>query len=181
MSDARSYPFIGPATRDLLGHIKVRSMQGIALVAHGKPMGVLYVNYTQPRVFSVESWAALQTFAEYAATALDKARVMDQLHKARDTARVIADVMATADLDSALQTIVSGVRDVLGCGPVVLYVHDAGKKLLRYPPNFIRVKNPVDMQRETAVRPDSIIHPLLDTGGITIVPNTADDLSLIHI
>ena len=48
-------------------------------------MGVLYVNYTQPRVFSVESWAALQTFAEYAATALDKARVMDQLRKARDT------------------------------------------------------------------------------------------------
>jgi GAF domain-containing protein len=175
IGDRKRYPFLGAATRRLLAQVGARSFLGITLTANGERLGVLYVNYNRPRAFSAEARATAQSFANHAALALQKARFMEQLDKTHTTASVVARVMTSASLDDALQAVVTGTQNVLHCGPVTLYVYDAGKAQLRYPPTVVDVSNEAGVRQLPSVPEDSLVLKMLRLGRMTIVDRTADD------
>lgn len=87
----------------------------------GQRMGVMWVHYGTPRHFPAAEIAAIQLYVNQAAIAYDNARQIEALRKARDTARIVAQVTMLGQLQPTLESIVEGTRDVLGCDAVTLY------------------------------------------------------------
>jgi PAS domain S-box-containing protein len=122
--------------------IGVKSFQGIALQVGDEdsptgdnPTGVLYLNYTQPRVFSDEDRRSFKNFATYAALALKKARLLDQVKRTNSVAEVVARVSALEeDPNATLHSVVEGTSTAVGCDAVVLYAYDEIKNKWHYPP-----------------------------------------------
>lgn len=169
------YPFLGPATRRLLTEVGARSFMAIALTAGEEKLGVLYVNYNRERTFSEEEQRVVQALANHAALALKKARLLKQLEKTRNTARVVAKVTTSKDLDETLSSVVRGTQDALSCDAVTLYVYDPGRKKLRYPPTVVGVWDEAGVQKLPVVPENSIVMEMLRRGEVYIVDNVAND------
>jgi len=169
------YDFLGQSTRDLLNRIGVQSFQGIALQVGDENLGVLYVNYNRPQVFGEEDKRTLETFANHAALSFKKARLLDQVNKARDTAKVVAEVSVLEDLEQTLCSIVKGTKDVLGCDAVSLYTYDQVADKLGYPPSMTGVWYPERATRLPEVPSDSIVFKMLKRDEPYIVDNTSTD------
>jgi HD-GYP domain-containing protein (c-di-GMP phosphodiesterase class II)/putative methionine-R-sulfoxide reductase with GAF domain/HAMP domain-containing protein len=75
----------------------VRSMIGLPLNAAGRVIGTLFVRYFEPRVFTGEEVKWLTTFANTAAMALERARLLEE------TGRRLKEVGALFDLSSVLR------------------------------------------------------------------------------
>ncbi|HBY93816.1 MAG TPA: hypothetical protein DEP84_07565, partial [Chloroflexi bacterium] len=174
--DRERYPFVGDRTHALLAQIGARSFQGIALCVGDERLGVLYVNYSQPRSFNKDEQRAARTFANHAALALKKARLLDQLSAARNAARVVARVTVLAeDLDRALQSVAEGTQRVLGCDAVTLYVYDQHRNRLRHPPITLGVRDPQKAARFGTVPQASVVFTMLNRDQPYIVEHTASD------
>lgn len=132
--DTAKYDFLGDSTRNLLNELKVASFQAIALTAESEKLGVLYVNYERPRSFNRAEQKAAQTFANHAALALKKVRLLDQVAKTRNAAYVVANAMVLENLHNTLESLVEGTRQVLGCDATVLYTYDQDQAKMGYPP-----------------------------------------------
>jgi GAF domain-containing protein len=161
IDDAGQYSFLGGSTPKFLKQIGTQSFQGIALVVDEEMLGVLYVNYNHPRSFSEEEQEIARTFANYAALALKKARLFDQVSKARNTARIVAEVTTIGDLDKTLHSIAEGTLAVVNCDAVTLYIYDQDKDKLSHPPTMIGVRYPEKASRFPEVPPGSIVFKML--------------------
>ena len=75
----------------------VNAMIGMPLRAAGRVIGTLFVRYLQPRTFSDEEVRGLTTFANTAAMALERARLM------QETERRLEEVGALYELSSVLR------------------------------------------------------------------------------
>lgn len=93
----------------------------LPVMLKGQRMGVMWVHYGTPRHFPAAEIAATQLYVNQAAIAYDNARQIEALRKARDTARIVAQVTMLGQLQPTLESIVDGTRDVLGCDAVTLY------------------------------------------------------------
>ena len=153
--------FLGDTTRGLLNRIGVRSFQGIALQVGDERLGVLYVNYNSPRTFGEEEEATLRAFASYAALALKKARLLEQVSKARDAARHIASVMTLEDLPATLESIVKATKEVADCDTVTLYAYDQDKDDFVYPPTTLGLRDEKGVRRLDHVERNSAIRRVL--------------------
>jgi len=142
VNDTQQYPFLGKSTQELLSKIGVRSFQGVALTVGEEILGVLYANYCHPRTFSKEERKTIQTFANHAALALKNARLLEQVNKARDAARITAELTALGDLKDTLKSLVVETQDVLSCDAVTLYTYDQNQDKFDFPPAMIGVKYP---------------------------------------
>lgn len=163
ISDQASYPFIGKETRKLLGQIGVRSFQGIALAVGDEEFGVLYVNYNRQRSFSDEEQDTARTFANHAALALRRVRMLKQVTDARNTANAVAKVTTLGDLDTTLKMVAQGARDVTGCEPIMLFVYDQQRKSFRLTPTMIGAEYE-DMASRHPVPKDSIVYEIMNQG-----------------
>lgn len=123
--DQASCPFATTATRELLVRAGIKSFQGIALTAADEKVGVLYVCYKRLRIFGEEEKHTAQSFANYAALALKKTKLLEEVNKARNAARVVVEMTAIGDLQSTLQSIAKGAQEVLSCDTVTLYAYNA--------------------------------------------------------
>ena len=132
--DLERYPYLAPTTQRMLARIGIHSFQGIALMVGDERLGVLYVNYTHPRQFDPAECEIIRTFANHAALALKKAKLLEQVSKARNTARQVAKLSALGDLRGIMESIVEGTLDVLDCDAVTLYTYDAEQGEFGYPP-----------------------------------------------
>ena len=65
------------------------------LIAHGKVHGVMNIAWHQPRTFSAEETSLLQMLADYAAIALENARLVDNLQSKVQQFSVLARASAT--------------------------------------------------------------------------------------
>ena len=148
---------LSETTRRLLAGIGARSFQGIALSVGDEKLGVLYVNYERRRSFDEMDRWAIQTFANHAALALKQVRLIEQVSKARDAARVVAKVTALENLQSTLNSVAEGIQSVLDCSAVTLYTYDREKKLLGHPPIMIGVYYPERAADLGVVFEDSIV------------------------
>ncbi|MEA2603967.1 MAG: hypothetical protein QOF89_4959 [Acidobacteriota bacterium] len=135
---------IGPGTRRFLEAIGGRSFQGIALKAGREKEGVLYAIYSQPRRFDREERDTVLTFANRAALALRKAKLLDQVQRAQQAAEVVARVTLLEDPGATLISIARETRDALGCGAVVLFRYDENTGSLIHPAALAGVHSVVD-------------------------------------
>jgi PAS domain S-box-containing protein len=155
------YKFLGDSTRESLSLVNVQSFQGIALQVGQDRLGVLYVNYHRTRTFDDEAKATLQTFAGHAALALKNARLLDQVKKARDAARVVAQVSTLGDLSQTLASITKGTQETLLCDAVTLYTYDQEQDKLDFPPAMEGVKEPEKVRKLGLVREASVVRNIL--------------------
>ncbi len=169
------FDYLGQPTRELLDRIGVTSFEGIALKVGDEPVGVLYVNYKQPRVFGEEDRRSLENLATYAALSLKRARLLDQVSKAKKTAEVVAQVTALGDLRATLASIAQGTQEAVGCDAVTLYVYDQTTGRLEHPPTMAGVRYPDSVVRLAEVLPDSIVYTMLRRDEPYIVEDVATD------
>lgn len=159
---APEYAFLGPAARGLRGEIGARAFQGIALRAEKETLGVLYVNYKEPRSFSNEDRATLETFAYHAALALKKARLMQQMERTKKAAEVVAGVTVQEDLQTTLDTIVQHVRQVLQSDGVSLYSYDETKSQLGpWATAIVEQRDPDSVGSPDRLSPESAVWTIL--------------------
>lgn len=175
INDLHKYNFLGINTRRMLEVIGARSFQGIALRVGDEKLGVLYVNYNRYRSFSLEEQGTAKAFANYAALALKKVKLLEQVSKARNTARVVAKVATLGDLDRTLNLVVSGTKEVLDCDAVTLYVYYHDEDKLSHPPAMTGVIYPDKAQRFAGVASDSIVFAMLQRDHIYIMEEIATD------
>jgi len=127
--DDPQYAGLGSSDLGLREAIEAKSFQGVALQVSDETLGVLYVNYRQPRNFSPEEQTTLKAFANHAALELKKARLVEQLHRTHEAASIVAQVTVQENLPQALETIAQHTQTVLKCDAVSIYSYNEDKQL----------------------------------------------------
>jgi GAF domain-containing protein len=173
--DDPKWAFLGPASRGLRGEIGAKAFQGIALQVEKETLGVLYVNYNRPRSFSEEEQEIARAFANQAALALKKAKLLDQVNKARNAARVVAEATVLENLQNTLTSIVKGTRDVLGCDLVTLYTYEQDRERFGFPPAMVGVKNPAKVLELGKVVESSVIYNIMALDDLYVAEDTMAD------
>lgn len=167
--------FMDLSTKELLTHIGTKSFQGIALTVGDEKLGVLYCNYNHPRSFTQEDRRTLATFANHAALALKRSRLLEQLGKARDSARVVAQVSVLEDLTHTLDAIVRGTQEVLGCDAVTLYTYDEERDEFGFPPAMMGIMYPAEVVKLDHVSEQSVVRKMLALEQIHEAENAPSD------
>ncbi|HEV7683907.1 MAG TPA: GAF domain-containing protein [Pyrinomonadaceae bacterium] len=167
--------FLGSPTKDFLRRVKVSSFEGIALRAGDEPVGVLYVNYKQPRTFTAKDRRALENFAAYAALSLKRARLLDQLRTGQTAAEAVAYQMALGDWDASLLSITGATLDVLDSDASTLYVCDPVTRKLKHPPTNVGLRNRDHVLHSSGIADNSIAYEMLQQPGPYGVEKISDD------
>jgi PAS domain S-box-containing protein len=178
VEDGDPYDFLGESTRRLLGRIGVRSFLGIALTAGDERLGVLYVNYNRPRSFTEEEQETARSFANHAAMALKRAKLLEQVWKTKKAAEAVAKVTVVGNHERTLQEIVKETTAALDCDAVVLFVFDKAKDELRHPPYMHGVKNEDEARHAEDVPRDSVVYKILNRPETEFI-ESADEAPLI--
>ncbi len=179
IEDKEKYPFLGQLTQDFLNFIEARSFQGVALSVDDIPLGILYVNYKRIRNFNEDERKIAETFANHAALALTKAKLLDQVRKAHNATRVVAEVTVLEDPQSTLESIVKEIYTVLGCDVVTLYTYDQDLERFGFPPAMVGVQHPEQILAPGRVTEQSVIHNILPLDDLYVAENRPTD-PLMH-
>ncbi len=173
--DNPQYTFFDSSARGLRGAIGAKAFQGIALQVGDETLGVLYVNYKQPVSFSDEDRATLETFAYHAALTLKKARLLEQVSRARDTAKVVAEVSVLEDLRSTLNSIAKGTQDALHCDAVTLYIYDQIRDEFGFPPAMAGVRDMSEVLKFGLVARESVTRKILALDAVHVAEDAPSD------
>lgn len=111
-----------------------RSFQGIALAIREEKLGVLFLNYNQPRKFSKEDEEFARAFGNHAVLALKKVMLLEQVHDTNRMLEIIAGGMKYGKHDETLSAIAHGALRVTGSDLVTLYTYDEETDTVHYPP-----------------------------------------------
>jgi len=172
--DAR-YGFMGPSTLELLDEIGVKSVQGIVLKAGDEKLGVLYANYNRPKSFTDADRRTLETFAYHASLALKKTRLLKQVGKARNAAKVVAEVSTLGDLRHTLDSVVKGMQEALGSDAVILYTYDQEQQDFGLPPIMAGVLYRREVLELGWIAKQSVVHNILALGELHVAEDTPSD------
>jgi PAS domain S-box-containing protein len=175
VADPERCGLLGESTRRLLGQTGIRSFQGIALTVGGQKLGVLYVNYNGPRDFYEREQEIVRTFANHAALAMNKARLLEQVSKAQNAAKVVAQVAVLGDREATLASVAQGTREAADCDAVTLFVCDQATNRLDHPPTMVGVRYPDRASLYGRVLTDSIVYEMLRRDGPYIAETIAQD------
>lgn len=166
---------IGESTRELLTEIHALAFQGLALEVSEERLGILYINYKEPRTFDHEGRDILKSFGDLAALALKNARLMDQFKKSNRTAEVVTRVTQLGDLAATMKSVVEGTMQAVGCDAVTLFRYNPVKKNLDHPPVMVGVTKPERALQYGRVLKPSIVYTILQMPGPYFVESSADD------
>ncbi|MCI0401191.1 MAG: GAF domain-containing protein, partial [Gammaproteobacteria bacterium] len=169
------YMFLTESKRETLRQYGMASFQAIALNVGDEPIGVLSVSYRQPRTFVKEDRRSLESFAAHAALSLRNAKLLDQVSKAKTAARVVAQVTTLGDHNATLGSIVMGIREVVRCDAVVLYVYNQATNKLDYPPTMVGVRYQGKVTHFEEVLLDSFVYKMLELDEPYIVEKIVED------
>jgi GAF domain-containing protein/signal transduction histidine kinase len=170
-----SYAFLGGSTRKLLASTGVQSFIGVSLTVGEERLGVLYLNYNRTRQFNEEEQQLARTFANNAALALKKAKLLQQVTKAKKAAEAVARVTVLGNRLSTLQSIAIEMQQALDCSAVTLFVYDKEAQKLHYPPTMVGVTRRDRASSLDDVDPDSIVYLMLDRDEPYVVENVSTD------
>lgn len=110
----------------------VRSYIGIRLKVADEIVGVLFINYNEPRVFSPDDLTIAATFASYAATAIHNSRLyaksLERAARLDLIGRVAAAISSTLDLDEILQLAVDGLAEVFNVKQCAVVMFDEARE-----------------------------------------------------
>ncbi len=137
-------------------------------------MGALFISYNRLRGFGEEERRTFQTFANHAALALKKAKLLNQIVSARNTASVVAEVTALGKLRDTLDSIVNGSCNALRCDAVTLYTYDNDRKEFGHPPAMAGVDNTEWIERGR-VTEQSVVSKVLEKNDLYIAEDAKKD------
>ncbi len=136
-SEACFYPSVKAAAGEVnpaMVEAGIQSAACIPLLVRGKAVGVLWLEYREPRTFPEPVKQALRAFANASAIAYEKDRqwqalddLRRRLEQTRQAAGVVAEAMTLEDLQATLDTIVRHVRRVFASDAVTIYSYDEDK------------------------------------------------------
>jgi GAF domain-containing protein/CheY-like chemotaxis protein len=122
--------------RALLTSSGHRAFLAVPLRAKGQVLGVLTLAEPAVRSFREPEIALLQAFADQAALALDNARLHAETEQRRREAEVLAAVAgsigASLDLDTVLQRVVEGARELAGSDTARIALREPGSDRFRF-------------------------------------------------
>lgn len=139
----------------------VRSVLGEALRVGDENLGVLYLGFETPGVFRERTLETARGFAQQAALAAKKARLMAEVRRVKDTAAIVARTSALDEQSRVLQAIVNGVRDVLKCDTVTIYAYDSERDEFVFPPAMVGVRDEASVLRLGRVERQSLVDQIL--------------------
>ncbi len=175
IEDGQRVKYLRASTREFLAELGIKSFQGIALKVGSETLGVLYESYDRARSFSDADRRILETFAHHAALALKKTKLLEQVSKAQDTAKVVAAVSVLGELQHTLNSIVDGTREALDCDAVTLYRYDFERDEFAFPPAMNGVLHPEEVLRLGRVAEASLIREILRADSMHIAQDAATD------
>lgn len=175
ITDRGTNNFISESARELLKRLKVRSFLGLSLAVGDECFGILYVNYNEPRGFAPEELKTARIFTNHAALASKRAKLFEQLKKARNAAQVVAQVTALGTPGQSLHSVVHGTREALGCDAVTLYVFDPDRGDFEYPPVMAGVKRVSEVVELGRVTDQSVVRKVLKLRGLYVAKDTPND------
>lgn len=181
--DPRRYRFLSDSTLEVLQAVSARSFQGMALTVGHEQLGVLFVDYVQPRTFHSDDAYMAQRFAERAALTLKKAQMLDVLHllgRVRRTAQELARVSTAEPLDRVLRAVVDGTRDVLKGHAVTLYRYDTRRNMLMDPPTADGVWNEPALDEEDEKVVDGFVRRVLQGRDMRVVEDVTTDADFME-
>ncbi|MCP4541631.1 MAG: GAF domain-containing protein [Chloroflexi bacterium] len=127
-------PNIIPAYRPYMNAIGVRNFAGVALRLKERSIGELYLG-DRKGGFGSEEGQILQTVAGYFASAIENARLYDEMRRRASELTSLTEISATVseslELEHALQAIVSAVQKVVRCQRSAIFVLDEAQQVLR--------------------------------------------------
>jgi GAF domain-containing protein/anti-sigma regulatory factor (Ser/Thr protein kinase) len=126
VEDTKAHPGLAPVVFE---DKEMRAFAGVPLVAKGKTVGVLYVNFLEPHQFSAQERETLKLLTNQAAIALDNARLYKEARE---------EVIAAKQLGT-LGTAIAALQ------------HRINNTFNIIVPNVMRLRNRVDMSDETIV------------------------------
>ena len=175
VADQERYSFLGTSTKRLLTMVGIQSFLGLALTAGEENLGVLYVNFNQLRRFTDDEINTALTFADQVALALKKARLLEQVRRARNAARIVAAV-TTLESENVLESVAQGMVNAVNCDAVTLYVYNEKNGHLSYPPTMGgKINFPEKTHLYSKVPENSIVLKTLHQDEPTVVEDSAED------
>jgi signal transduction histidine kinase len=130
-------PRQSPATQEMLQHHSIQSYQGILMKVGKERVGVLYVSYKgdKPRR-SFWAWERhlLESYSVFAALALRRAELWQQLGRVKQGVETVAKVTVRGKLTKTLQSLAEQAMEAADCDAVTLYLWDDKEKRMRLPP-----------------------------------------------
>lgn len=126
-----------PGTRPKLrGQKRIESFACVPLVAKGKTVGVLYVNFLEEHLFSEEEREAAQILTNQAAVAIENARLLEQEVRLREKEQQKAMQLAVLygigvkltsqlNLEEVLDLIVDSANEALSADFSTLFLYDS--------------------------------------------------------
>lgn len=151
------------------------SFQGIALAVGEEKLGVLFLNYNLPRSFSKQDEELARAFGNHTAFALKKIQLLEQVRKAKQTAEVVARVMALGDHDKTLDAITQGTCEALRCDAVTLWTYDQDSDTIHSPPKMANVQFPEKVERWGSEPKGTVVWRMLEKEEAYVVEEIATD------
>lgn len=178
--DTERYPFIGQSTYRLCRAIGVHSFLAVALRNDDAPLGVLFINFRNVRMFAAEEEQTARAFASYATMLLKRAGLQSQLDRVRRGARMISQVTMLEDLQATLQLVARGLRDATSCDAVTVYEYNATYNQLRARPISDGLFFPDRSTRLPQIPQESLVFQMLQKRDIYVVEDTSSDPLFKH-
>jgi GAF domain-containing protein/anti-sigma regulatory factor (Ser/Thr protein kinase) len=163
------------------------------LEVEGEILGVISIQSQEQFAWDEIEVSTFQTLAHQASISIRNSRLMaernnsferlenfhKQVHKARNTAMIVAQMTALGDLKNTLDSIVKGVQDVLDCDIVTLYTYRQEKDLFDYPPAVVgKVRFPDEITRTGAVARNAAPYKIIEMDDIYVSEDSQNDTVL---
>jgi signal transduction histidine kinase len=113
-----------------------------------EPLGLLYLDYRQPHVFSEQEEHQALSFASLAGVAISNARRMDELHQRRQlrTAKEIAEIIGAGhNLEQTMEAIMRVLHTVFEKTQLCVLLYQSDINALKFAPatlRFYKIQNP---------------------------------------
>jgi PAS domain S-box-containing protein len=159
-------------------HDHIRSWLGVPLIVHDRVIGMLSVDSVESDRFGQRHVELVQPFAQYAATAIENARLYQAeqaRHRVANTLHEVTQIIgSTLELDEVLHRILEELEKVLDFQTAALLLIDPARNELYvrewrgYPADMEKLRFPLQSEEGVTVH-------VAKTGRPTYVPDTTQD------
>ncbi len=153
---------LGSNTREFLHRIGCQSLQSVSLQVGGERLGVLYAMYPEPQSFGDDERDSALTFANHAALALKKSKLLEQVSRTQRAAAAVAQVMVLGEREQILRSIAQGTKAAVDCDAIVLFEYDRKRRQLIHPPIMEGVLNVVAASSSEELSDYDLVHQMLE-------------------
>lgn len=167
--------FISYGARTKLKRAGITASHGIALRIGKESVGVLFVNYKNPREFSEDDYTKLEGFASYAALSLEKIRLLLQVEAASIISDVVAHLTALGDKEGSRLAIAAGAQNASNCDVVVMFVCDPATGEFEPRPIVVGSDSP-RVRSASSMSPGSLVHRIMRGDSHYAIESVADHI-----